>query len=611
MGLAIQHPQAARIRLRIAQTTDLHGHIRAFDYTTDSPDPSIGLASLAQVIAKARAEVPDLLLLDNGDALFGNPMADLWAEEGAPAGPHPMIAAMNALGYDSAGLGNHEFNFGLGSLARTLEPARFPFLSANILPRPDRTVPWHPAVMLVREMADRDGTIHRLRIGVIAVMPPQVMQWDAQHLTGHVQAVGMVACLRAAVPALRAAGADLVVVLNHSGIGDGSEAPLCEDAGLAIARLPGVDVVICGHHHRLFPSPDMAGLTDVDATCGQLAGRPAVMAGSRGSHLGIIDLDLLRDESGWRICKNTVQLRPIADPAEDATLHAITRHAHRATRTAMAREIGSLPAPLTSHWEHVGHPGVSALVAAAQQWHARRFLATTEAEGLPLLSAAAAFRCGGEGGSGNFISRPAGPLHLRDLHAIYGFPNDLRVVLADGAALLAWLERVAGQFAQLRPGQTGQDLIVRDFAPYNFDTLYGLSYRFDLSRPAAYRPDGSASEHGQGRVQDLRWQGRPIDPNQRFAVATNNYRAEGGGGFRPLPAISAPGLIRPVRQVLADYIAAGLPDGAGLRAAWGFAALPGSSAIFRTAPQAVVPPGLCAHPRGCDADGFLRVELPL
>lgn len=614
----MDNTDAARVALRLLQTSDLHGHLMAYDYTGDRPQPGVGLVRTAALIAAARAEVANSLLVDGGDFLFGNIVADDWVSIPAPRPPHPVIAAMGALGYDAVALGNHEFNFGLEALDEALAPARFPVLCANLAPV-HRDVPFaaRPGLMLERRAADDAGRVHDLRIGIVAVLPPQVMRWDAAHLSGRVQARGMVGAARAEAAGLRAAGADLVIVLNHSGLGDGSDDPEAENAGLALARLADVDAVLCAHKHRLFPGAYYDGRADVDAQAGTLAGKPAAMPGCWGSHLAVLDLELVRRDNRWRVAGHRTALRPVAGRVKGAQaprvgdapeIARLAAPAHRATLERMRHEIGQVASDLTTHFSQVAPCRVSALVAAAQVWSLRDRLADRAHP--PVLSAAAPFRCGGTGGPENYTNLPAGPVRVRDIAAIYPFPNTVQVVAVSGAQILDWLEQVAAQFHRLAPGDPGQPLLREDYPSYNFDVLHGLRYAIDPSRPARFDPAGRLLDPRAARVSDVVWNGAPLDPAAEFWVVTNSYRAEGGGDFA---ALSGARRVLESRQAIPDILHAYLSDGHGLpsgaRPVWRFADLPETRAVLRTAPGAVPPKGIDLRPAGMGEDGFARFVL--
>ncbi|MEO0989800.1 MAG: 2',3'-cyclic-nucleotide 2'-phosphodiesterase, partial [Pseudomonadota bacterium] len=212
------------VHVRLLGTTDLHMNIAAYDYYADRPSQTVGLARTASLIEEARAEAGLSLLLDNGDSLQGTPLGDYMAGHWHPDQDfvHPMVRAMNTIGYDAASIGNHEFNYGLPFLEASLAGASFPFLMANAArqlganPLADQLLatPW---VILDRTVTDGTGNAHALRIGLIGFVPPQIMVWDRERLEGKLEVREIVEAARAHVPALRAAGADIVVALAHSG----------------------------------------------------------------------------------------------------------------------------------------------------------------------------------------------------------------------------------------------------------------------------------------------------------------------------------------------------------------------------------------------------------
>lgn len=617
---SLETEQAWAISLRLLMTSDLHGHLMAYDYGADRPQPGVGLVRTASLIAQARSETANSLLLDNGDFLFGNMVADGWVNEPAPRSAHPMIHAMNTLGYDAVGLGNHEFNFGLETLAEALEQATFPVLCANVTPlHGEVPLNAHRGVILRKHVLDDAGQAHDLALGLVSVLPPQVMQWDATHLVGRVAAADMLDTVRHEAAALRAAGADLVVVLNHSGLGDGLPTPEAENAGLAIARLPGIDVVLCGHRHQLFPGPHYHGRTDVDAQAGTLAGVPAAMPGCWGSHLAVLDLDIVPCETGWRVRRHRIELRAIARRVQGAQVAMVddapdmarlAAPVHHAARARMDMRLGHVDRALHTYFSRMGPCPVSALVAAAQEWSVRQTVGFDQ--DLPLISAVAPFRCGGTGGPENFTDLPAGPVRMRDIGAIYPYPNTLRVLRVTGEQIIDWLEQVAAQFHRLLPGRPDQPLLDNAFPSYNFDILHGLTYSFDLSQPARFDLHGVLRDETARRVQDIRWRGRDLDPKAWFLVITNSYRAHGGGNFAALTDadIVLEGT-RPVSDLLQDFLGAGqtVPDA--FCEVWQFAPLPGRQARFRSGPGALAHMGAGICPDGTDTEGYARFILHL
>ncbi|MBV8472248.1 MAG: bifunctional 2',3'-cyclic-nucleotide 2'-phosphodiesterase/3'-nucleotidase, partial [Hyphomicrobiales bacterium] len=534
----------AGLSLRLIGTSDLHANIFAYDYYRDRPDDTVGLAKAASLIAAARAEVANALLFDNGDIIQGAPLADYAATAmGLKRGDvHPMIAAMNALGYAACSIGNHDFNYGLDFLDLALAGAAFPALSCNVL-RPDGRPYFTPWLVLEPALRDEAGVERRLRIGVIGFTPPQIVQWDQSLLQGRVTTVGIAEAARIRLPELRAQGVDLVIALCHSGITHRTPPEADEEnAALTLAEVGGVDAIFLGHQHLLLPGSDFAGIAGVDAVKGALHGVPACMPGFWGSHIGVIDLALEPTQASWRIASAKVEARPIyrrdgeaviplaeADPA----VLAAAADAHQATLTYVRLPVGDIASPLTSYFAVVADDPSVAIVNAAQRWYLERLAPTLPAlNGLPILSAAAPFKSGGRGGPDFYTEVPAGPIAIKHVADLYPYPNALRVVKIDGATLAEWLERSAALFLRIDPELTAeQPLIDPAFPGYDFDVVDGVTYEIDVTVPSRYDADGALVAPSARRIRDLAFRGAPVDPRQEFLVVTNSYRAGGGGNF--------------------------------------------------------------------------------
>ena len=199
-ALAVGFPTLARaaprVELRLLETSDLHMFVLDWDYYHARPDPTVGLSKIASLVADARAQAQNALLFDNGDLLQGSPLGDYVARRGGLAsGAHPVFRAMNHMRYDAATPGNHEFNFGLDFLERSLAGAAFPYIGANI-ERADGAAFLPPFRILTRRLTDDGGVSRELRIGVLGLAPPQIMIWDRVHLEGRLRCGDMVVAAR-------------------------------------------------------------------------------------------------------------------------------------------------------------------------------------------------------------------------------------------------------------------------------------------------------------------------------------------------------------------------------------------------------------------------------
>jgi 2',3'-cyclic-nucleotide 2'-phosphodiesterase/3'-nucleotidase len=622
----------ARAQLRLLQTTDLHMHLLPYNYYSDCAAEAFGLAHAAGLISQLRAEVPNAMLFDCGDYLQGNPLGDYLAlERGLDRGaPHAAIAAMNALGYDAATLGNHDFNYGLEFLLTALGGAEFPVLAANAAQRLGADGPLSDTLLLPgsavldRKLVCDDGVPRDIRIGVLGLTPPQITIWDHKHLSGRIETRDIVETAAAWVPHLRAAGADLVLVLAHTGIGAPDHVPGQEHAALPLSRVAGIDALMLGHSHLVFPADAVPKLPGIDALAGRLHGIPSVMAGAFGSHLGLIDLVLDHSEGRWRVCSATARAAPVFRKNPDNSVTPLTlphpavlaaaAADHQATLGYIRRPVGRSAVPMHSYFALLSHDPVGKLVAEAQRWHVAEALAGTEHAALPLLSATAPFKTGGRSGPTHFTDVPAGDVALRGIADFYEYPNTIRAVRVNGAELCEWLERSAGIFNRLVPDAQDQILLDPEFPGYNFDVIDGLEFKIDLAQPSRYGTDGALLAPKARRIRDLRFGGAPLDPGAQFVVATNNYRASGGGRFPGLgPDRVVLEGIEANRDILQRFVARQGTLAPRQRASWRFCPMPGTSALFETGPGAArcLPEieGLRLEPLGIGGNGFARYRI--
>ena len=308
-------------------------------------------------------------------------------------------------------------------------------------------------------MTDGAGATHTMKVGLIGFVPPQIMLWDAGHLDGKVMTRDIVEAAKAWVPEMREAGADIVVALSHSGIDAAGPSDGMENASLYLAGVEGIDAVFTGHQHLVFPGPNFDGLAGVDSTNGALMGKPGVMGGFWGSHMGLIDLLLEQDGGKWRVASFTSEARPIYKRDENRKIVPLVESQqdildavkadHEATLAYVRRPVGKTSAPLYSYFALVADDPSVQIVSQAQTWYVSQIMAKTEWKDLPILSAAAPFKAGGRSGPEYYTDVPAGDIAIKNVADLYLYPNTLQAVLITGAEVKEWLERSAGIFNQV------------------------------------------------------------------------------------------------------------------------------------------------------------------
>ncbi|WES67937.1 bifunctional 2',3'-cyclic-nucleotide 2'-phosphodiesterase/3'-nucleotidase [Superficieibacter sp. HKU1] len=531
---------AATVDLRIMETTDLHSNMMDFDYYKDSPTEKFGLVRTATLINAARSEATNSVLVDNGDIIQGSPLGDYAAAKGLKKGDiHPVYKAMNTLDYAVGNLGNHEFNYGLDYLQNALAGAKFPYVNANVIDVKTQQPLFTPYLIKETPVKDQQGKAQTLRIGYIGVVPPQIMTWDKANLSGKVTVNDITETVRKYVPEMREKGADIVVVIAHSGLSADPYRAMAENSVYYLSEVPGVDAIMFGHAHAVFPSKDFAAIKGVDLQKGTLNGVPAVMPGMWGDHLGVVDLVLNNDSGKWQVSQAKAEARPIYDvaakkslAAEDAKLVEVLKADHDATRTFVSQPIGKSADNMYSYLSLVQDDPTVQVVNNAQKAYVEHFIQNDpDLEKLPVLSAAAPFKAGGrKNDPASYVEVEKGQLTFRNAADLYLYPNTLVVVKASGKEVKEWLECSAGQFNQIDPHSNKPQALINwdDFRTYNFDVIDGVNYQIDVTQPARYDGECQSVNPQAERIKDLTYNGKPVDPKAIFLVATNNYRAYGG-----------------------------------------------------------------------------------
>ncbi len=486
-------PAATEGRLVLMGTTDLHGWILPYDYYTGQRTDN-GLAALVPLIDSVRAANPErTVLVESGDLLQGNPM-DFVYRRLAEGEEHPLVRAMNLVGYDAAAIGNHEFNYGIEHLDRSAAGARFPFISANIYRAGTQEHAYRPYTLVERTVGGRT-----VRIGITAVTPPGVLIWDRDNVQGRLDFREIVSSVRPVVAEMRARGADIVMVAAHSGL-EGSSYDTAatgvptENASSAMAReIPGIDVIFMGHTHREVADTTINGVL-------------VQQAKNWGTSLAVAELDLRWDAGRWTIGSKRGRILRPAPGSTSPRLEAALADAHERTRAYVAQVIGTSAEVWTSELARTRDTPILDLINEVQ-------MRVTGAE----LSAASAF---------SLTSRiPQGPVTVADVAGLYIYDNTLKAVRISGAQLRAYLEKSAEYYLPC-PASACETLTNPSVPGYNYDVVSGVDYTLDLTRPV-----------GQ-RLTRLERNGRAVADADSFTIALNNYRASGSGGFSML--IGAP-----------------------------------------------------------------------
>lgn len=555
-----------QVKLRIIETTDIHGYYKDYDYYQNRESKKYGLVKTATLVKKYIKSADNYTLVDNGDLIQGNPMADFVADYGKE-GIHPAFKLMNKLNYDVGNIGNHEFNYGLDFLNESLKDATFPYISANVF-KDENGKPGAPYfkqyIIKEKEVVDTKRKKHKLKIGYIGFVPPQIMLWDKVNLEGKVIARDILEVAKELTVKMKNEGADIIIAIPHSGISTEKHKLYAEDSVFYLSKLPFINAIAFGHTHAIFPSKDYEGIEGIDAKKGTVNGKAAVMPGKWGSHVGVIDLKLNYDGTIWTVIDGQSYVESIYDRESDTAvkpdleLSEIIEEDHQRTIKFANKKIGASKQNFYSYLSLIQDDPATQVVSNAQMDYVKKAIqGDANLSHLPVLSAVAPFKAGGRKNDPNgFTDVAKGDLTIRNAADLYLYPNILYALKLTGKDVRMWLECSAGIFAHIDTSYTKEQPLINwgGFRTYNFDNIDGVTYEIDVTKRRHFDEDCKVLNKDSYRITNLQYNGKPIDDKQEFIVATNNYRATSGkfpGTSKENVVIASPDTNR---QVLINYI---------------------------------------------------------
>ena len=488
--------------IRIIETTDVHGVILPFDFVEKQPlDAS--LASAATYIRHVRDKNSNLLLLDNGDNLQGQP-EEYYFNFIDTISPHFNAEVMNFMAYDAGTVGNHDIETGHSVYDRLRKLYKFPLLAANAVDIKTGQPYFKPYAILKKE---------GLKIAVFGMVTPAIPTWLPPELYSGIEFRDMVKTAKKWMPEILAQKPDLVVGLFHSGwnrsFNKESDDTLTENGSAAVAYyVPGFDVIFTGHDHNT------ANEKFVNSTGDTVL---ILDGGSRSEEIAEADIVFKSGREGGK--KNKIITGSIVKLKEYAPDKKFTTHFTKqdsVIRKYVDKVIGESTASISSRDSYFGSSGFVDMIHSMQ-------LEITGAD----ISFAAPLSFD--------VNIPKGPVTVGDMFKLYRYENMLYTMRMSGSEILKYLEySYSGWYNTMkssndyllkyRLGKDGKPVMNDGRArlrnqPYNFDSAAGINYIVDVSRPEG------------DRVRIISFSDkRPFIKEKIYRVAVNSYRGNGGGG---------------------------------------------------------------------------------
>jgi 2',3'-cyclic-nucleotide 2'-phosphodiesterase / 3'-nucleotidase len=527
--------------LTVLGTSDTHGNVYNWDYYKDAEyddnaHNDVGVAKLTTLVKQIRNERRGkaTLVLDAGDTIQGTSLATYYAKQEpitSTGEKHPMARAMNILDYDAVTLGNHEFNYGLPLLDLWIRQLGFPALAANAVNASTGKPAYTPYVI---KKVDLGGDAPTLRVGILGLTNPGVAIWDKGNVEGKLRFEDMIATAAKWVPVMRARGADIVLISAHGGDSGtssyGPELPNENPTALIAQQVPGIDAILFGHAHNEVVE---RFVTNTATGVQVLTSEPSRW----GQRLTRMDFTLTREGNSWTITSKRSTMLNTNTVVEDPKVLAAVRAQHTKTVNYVNQVVATSTVELPATESRYKDTPILDYINKVQTDVVSAALAGSTYASLPVLSIAAPFS--------RTAVFPAGDVKIKDVAGLYIYDNTLEAVLISGAEVKAYLEYSAKYFRTLGPGAAVDPAAINDpsVPDYNYDTISGVDYDIDISRPVGQRIT-RLTHPGTGT---------PVAAGDQFVIAVNNYRRSGGGNFPGIVKTQIYNQQREIRQLLIDW----------------------------------------------------------
>lgn len=487
--------QTKTVEIRIIQTSDVHGSFFPFDFIKRQPAQG-SLARVSEYVKKLRRTYgQNLLLMDNGDILQGQPSC-YYCNYVKPDIPNVAASVINYMKYNVQTVGNHDIETGHAVYDKWISEVKCPMLGANITD----TSTGRP-YLKPYEIIERDG----VRIAVIGMLTPAIPNWLNEELWKGLHFENMLKSAEYWMSYIRSnERPDVIIGLFHSGLSGGIVTDKYEeDASLDVARnVPGFDLILYGHDHR--KNKEIVKNKE---------GQDVICLNPSSNAIFVSDALIRLTLNNGVVTGKQVsgEIKDIRNEAVDKDFMAHFKSDIDSIDAFVNRKIGVFKAPVYTRDSYFGNSAFCDLIHNLQ-------LKITGAE-ISFNAPLSFDEC---------IN--AGDVHVSDMFNLYKYENQLYTVVMTGKEIRDYLEMSYDLWVNTMTSADDHIMKMSTDGKYdtqrygfknlafNFDSAAGIDYEVDVTKPYG-------SKINILRMSD----GTPFDENRQYKVAMNSYRGNGGG----------------------------------------------------------------------------------
>ncbi|WP_047985414.1 bifunctional metallophosphatase/5'-nucleotidase [Ornithinibacillus californiensis] len=475
--------------IKVLYTSDVHGNAMPILYGTNEPT-NLGLAKYASIVKAVRNKNENVLVLDNGDLIQGTPLMTHYVKEHTDK-ENPMVGILNRIGVEAGVIGNHEFNFGKEVLHDAINSSSYPWLSANLVN--EHGEPYFGKPYITKRFPNGP------KVAIVGVTTHYIPNWESpSHIAG-IKFKDALTTLKQWVEFIREEEQpDVLIAMYHGGIerdmetGEPTEVLTGENQGYAMCQeIEGIDILLTGHQHRILT--------------GEINGVLVAQPGNNCIMYGDIDIELESSDGKWYVTHKNAEIIPVGDVQADQEILDYMTEIEESTQKWLDQPIGEIKGDMTINDPFEARVFKHAFVQFVQD-------VQLDASAAPI--SVTALLNNESKGFGSVVT-------MRDIVSNYMYPNTLVVLALTGKDIKLALEKNAEYFVLDEDGTiTVNPTYIRPKPQhYNYDMWEGINYTINVSKPFG------------SRVEEISYQGKPLEESNTYHVVMNNYRATGGGNY--------------------------------------------------------------------------------